>query len=54
MYIICKSEERKKREADILRTYNYSERSSAEVREYAEVAAEKINKALKILEKKQR
>lgn len=54
MYIISKSEERKQREREVLNTYHYSENASAEIREYAEGAAEGIHQALKILEQKRR
>ena len=36
MYIISKSEERKQREREVLKTYHYPENASAEIREYAE------------------
>lgn len=49
MYIISKSEERKRREEAVLRTYHYSENAPAQVREYAEGAAEGIRKALEAM-----
>lgn len=54
MYIINKSEERKQREKEVLRTYHYTESAPAQIREYAEGAAEGIYQALKIIERKQR
>ena len=54
MYIISKSDERKQREREVLKTYHYSENTPAEIREYAEGAAEGIRQALKILEEKRR
>lgn len=54
MYIISKSDERKQREREVLKTYHYDENASAEVREYAEGAAEGIRQALKILEERKR
>lgn len=51
MYIISKSEERKRREEAVLKTYHYEENASAEIREYAEGAAEGIHQALKIIGK---
>lgn len=54
MYIITKSEERRQREKEVLRTYHYSENASAEIREYAEGAAEGIHQALKLMERRER
>ncbi|MCI9437485.1 MAG: hypothetical protein HFH85_09975 [Lachnospiraceae bacterium] len=54
MYIISKSEERKQRENEVLKTYHYSGNVSAEIREYAEGAAEGIHQALKMMERRER
>ncbi len=54
MYIISKSDERKQREAAVLRTYHYSENAPAQIKEYAEGAAEGIRRALEVLGKEDR
>lgn len=47
MYVIIRSEERKRREEAVLREYHYDENAPAQIREYAEGAAEGIHQALK-------
>lgn len=54
MYIISKSEERKRREEAVLRTYHYSGNAPAQIKEYAEGAAEGIRKALEAMEREAR
>lgn len=54
MYIISKSEERKRREEAVLRTYHYSDSAPAQIKEYAEGAAEGIRKALEAMEREAR
>lgn len=54
MYIISKSEERKQREAAVLETYHYTENAPAQIREYAEGAAEGIRRALEAMKKEAR